>query len=1151
MAAAKNGHYDTVKLLVEHKANPAEKDIFGNTALILASWNGHGDTIALLLGMLGISADNINAGNEQGTTALMMASGNSHSKVVALLLGAGADVNACDEKGTPALMVASLNGHSEVVALLLGAGAYVNAGNWDRRNSLMAAAGNGHCDVVKLLVASGAKLEEEDDTNATALMRASQYGHCDVVKLLLQHNAKTNRLNIDGSTPLIEASHNGHYDVVKLLVQAVVDVNEVSGNGWTALAAAVANGRLGNVVKLLLEAGADVNSGKVNYWSRCVITGQLSNNDFEDQDAEFGVTLSEGCTPLILACEFGHWEVARLLLHAGADDVYSSMLGENALMYITQAMLPRVCQRQQKVIKELQQKMLSVQRCSHILHVSAFGTTPFSDILMNSLVYNQSLSQEILLEDTAPHNAMEGYLYGILPDGFFNNKKSVISVLPAPYSGIEGKIALHTVGTAFACKAPMLMVTQNRSRLINMLMQTPLHLLGMEHHYISRAWMTERISVMIQQGYAFSDCDINGRTCYHMACIFRNAQFLLCAATFDPDITHNMNIRDNVAQRAVDYILEYWIKSPRSSLVQLCSVIVGKCVLQHLGECSQTTMANESECIYYRWDKGVLTQHFVHDMRAERLVSIKHHFKDSVINSSMIKELFQDRLAGVVGLNDKAHQHLIIKVIGLLHCIGMEMQKCDDLFECIPALKGSTLEQTKCGLFDELDLSMKLVSFTEEFKLDLTKSKYAGLQAKVEKKPISSTEGNFHSVQFCCKFWLHFLQAIRGYSVKQFLCQNSITIESCHRKHGFTGTMYVMCESFDNLPRRKSEPICIAVDVTPAIQIKDYMCLLHVCHYDNKQAGHFFPTRLELSSSQKDWDLLKYVPQEVLHGYTMVKLLRSLPKTFQGSESDKRTFTVGDILPSYMVKSSLLCVLDPDDKFGEEYKWICKDDIFQSETRSAYNDDVLHLCQNLIDHSMSCNIAELKHTELIACLSADDVTQLQEIADKCTQSHSHLSGRDRILPYVLMTQRNTAHHIVQNGINEDQLIEKVYKTLAAQGMPQLNTDDDVIYNRVYYSEAEKHVIPGKNSTNNGGCSKNRKGGVLKQDMGQEGEYYPDISLEMARKCRLWALHALRLIVLFIKREVEMKNYYLPRQLVFSRDVDLTIGLCEVFIALLE
>ncbi len=1146
MAAAKNGHYDTVKLLVEHKANPAEKDIFGNTALILASWNGHGDTIALLLGMLGISADNINAGNEQGTTALMMASGNSHSKVVALLLGAGADVNACDEKGTPALMVASLNGHSEVVALLLGAGAYVNAGNWDRRNSLMAAAGNGHCDVVKLLVASGAKLEEEDDTNATALMRASQYGHCDVVKLLLQHNAKTNRLNIDGSTPLIEASHNGHYDVVKLLVQAVVDVNEVSGNGWTALAAAVANGRLGNVVKLLLEAGADVNSGKVNYWSRCVITGQLSNNDFEDQDAEFGVTLSEGCTPLILACEFGHWEVARLLLHAGADDVYSSMLGENALMYITQAMLPRVCQRQQKVIKELQQKMLSVQRCSHILHVSAFGTTPFSDILMNSLVYNQSLSQEILLEDTAPHNAMEGYLYGILPDGFFNNKKSVISVLPAPYSGIEGKIALHTVGTAFACKAPMLMVTQNRTRLMNMLMQTPLHLLAMEHHYITRTWMTERISVMIQQGYSFSDCDINGRTCYHMACIFRNAQFLLCAATFDPDITHNMNIRDNVAQRAIDYILEYWKNSSRSSLVHLCSVMVGKGVLQHLGEFSQQTPV---PCMYSTWDKGVLAKHFVHDMRAKRLVSVKHRFTDSVFPSSSIKQMFQDRTTGVVRLNDKAQEQLVITVLGLLHCIGLEMQKCDELFECIPALKGSILEYTKCGVLNELDLSMKLVCFTDQFKLDLTDTKYVGLQGKVEKKPTCSYQGNFHSVQFCCKFWLHFLQAIHGYSVKQFLCQNSITIESCHRKHGFTGTMYVMCESFGNLSRRKSEPICIAVDMTPAIQIKDYMCLLHVRHYDNKQAEHFFPTRLELSSSQKDWDLLKHVPQEVLYGYTMVKLLRSLPKTCQSSESGKRTFTVDDILPSYMVKSSLLWVLDPDDKFRKEYKWICKDDIFQSEARSAYNDDVFHLCQNLIDHSMSCNVVELKHNNtIISCLSKDDVTQLQDIADKCIESHPHLTGRDRILPYVLMTQWNAAHHSVQNGINEEQLMEKVYKTLASQGIPQLNTDDDVIYNRVYYSEDEKHVIPGKN---NGGCSEKRKGGVLKEDLGQEGEYYPDISLEMSRKCRLWALRALRLIVLFLKSEVEMKNYYLPRQKVLSRDVDLTVELCEVFIALLE
>ncbi len=354
------------------------------------------------------------------------------------------------------------------------------------------------------------------------------------------------------------------------------------------------------------------------------------------------------------------------------------------------------------------------------------------------------------------------------------------------------------------------------------------------------------------------------------------------------------------------------------------------------------------------------------------------------------------------------------------------------------------------------------------------------------------------------------------------------------------GKLFVTCGSVGHISETQPRPKYIAVDVAPSIQIKDYMCMLHVRHYDNQQADTCFPTRLELSSSQMDWNLLKYVPQEVLCGYTIVKLLRSLAKTFENGDSNKRTFKAEVILSSHMVKTSILWILDPDDKFKDGYKWIRMDEMSQPEEGSTYKDDVLFLCRHLIDHSRCCNLKENQHTETVPCLSVEDVMQLQGIADKSTGFPLHLSSRDRTLPYVLMTQCNAAHHHIQNGFNEAHLMEKVYHRLASQGIPQLNTEDEVIYNRGYYLECDRDMKLA-----------NTKDSFLSRDLYQEGERHPDISLEMARKGRVWALRALRLIVELLSQNDQIKNYYLPRQLIHSPDVHLTLALCEAFIAILE
>ena len=91
---------------------------------------------------------NVNFRYRYGNTALMLASFNGHAKIVKLLLKFGADVNIQGNNGWNALDCASITNQSEIVKLLLNHGADVNIQD---DKGLAWARENGYQDVVKLL----------------------------------------------------------------------------------------------------------------------------------------------------------------------------------------------------------------------------------------------------------------------------------------------------------------------------------------------------------------------------------------------------------------------------------------------------------------------------------------------------------------------------------------------------------------------------------------------------------------------------------------------------------------------------------------------------------------------------------------------------------------------------------------------------------------------------------------------------------------------------------------------------------------------------------------------------------------------------------------------------------------------------------------
>ncbi len=196
--AASRGDLETVKAALAEGANIEAKDTLDFTALILATRDGHANTVKYLL----------EQGAQVTNTALIVASKSvysnawllgllqlaqmkqvkpkteKHSKPDAQLLRAAykgslsslkraikarADVNASDNQDTSALRWAARGGHYEAVAALLDAGANVNQASYTGWTALMEGVVSGSEDIVALLIERGADLNVKTFANASAL----------------------------------------------------------------------------------------------------------------------------------------------------------------------------------------------------------------------------------------------------------------------------------------------------------------------------------------------------------------------------------------------------------------------------------------------------------------------------------------------------------------------------------------------------------------------------------------------------------------------------------------------------------------------------------------------------------------------------------------------------------------------------------------------------------------------------------------------------------------------------------------------------------------------------------------------------------------------------------------------------------------------
>ncbi len=321
--AAKNAQKETLRALVQKKAdvNAAEPD--GTTALHWAAYRDDLESVDILLR----AGAKVNAVTDLGVTALYNAAQNGNVAVINRLLAGGADPNLSLLSGETAVMVASRAGKTGVVEALAAKGADLNAKGTRGQTALMWAAAQGHADTVKALILRGADIHAKSSVYNevmavpphgylpynrpiphgadTPLMFAARAGQLDAAKVLVEAGANVNDADAWGISATALAAHSGFPEIVEFLLDKGANPNTPAD--FTALQCAIMR-RDERMVTALLNHGADANT-PVKNWTP---TRRASN------DLNFGPELV-GASPLWLAARFLQPATVKLLAQHGAD----------------------------------------------------------------------------------------------------------------------------------------------------------------------------------------------------------------------------------------------------------------------------------------------------------------------------------------------------------------------------------------------------------------------------------------------------------------------------------------------------------------------------------------------------------------------------------------------------------------------------------------------------------------------------------------------------------------------------------------------------------------------------------------------------------------------------------------------------------------
>jgi len=530
--AARYGHLEICKMLLNAKAIPITRGEIARDALHNAAAAGHTEIVKLFA-----NEQDLKETDQEGNTPLLLAAKGGHSEVCSYLLE---KFPSCAAQRGPlpneytALHLAVLSENFTIVEQVVNQSPKLlkMATTQDQATALMLAAARDLTAICDKLLRAGSDPCLVDKDGSNVMHHAARSGKSDCIRVLALNNQVKLQLNLLvkspnklGLTPLLIAVREGHRESYEALLKVGATSDEVDTITGC------------NVMHFAAQGGHEA---LVSYLAASKATMKLVNSKNYN-----------GVTPLMLASERGHQRICTELVEA-ADKagkankagILDEMLqatdndGRNAVHYAADS-------GRSEIISDfgLRQKVENLINApsktgeTPLMLAAAKGHEKACAAFVEEYTKARRLDELLLAKNHSGINAMHFAAW--------NGKAEIIRY----FAACGGKIRLIDSTSKSGQTPLMLAAAQGHQEACRMLLHVgaDLHTIDLKGrnalHYAAAQGHQEACQVLLKGGADLQTLDLNGRNALHLAA--RNGQSVIVKIFAERDTTKELVKSDN------------------------------------------------------------------------------------------------------------------------------------------------------------------------------------------------------------------------------------------------------------------------------------------------------------------------------------------------------------------------------------------------------------------------------------------------------------------------------------------------------------------------------------------------------------------------------------------------------------------------------